>query len=168
MSMVRKLISVSMLVLVGSLLLPLVSIAATSGTTYDTPSTTATVPASILERTVSVEVVPLVETTPQSMANGPLRCRLGLSRSLVAAKSTPKGVQLVEDIVGPNAKATLNEAGDLVIESQNGLAKVRFDINRTVPHKSPHAHVEVFEQVKNKKVPVQKSGPIYPKDVPHE
>jgi hypothetical protein len=87
---------------------------------------------------------------------------------LVAAKSTSKGVQLVEDIVGPNAKATLNEAGDLVIESQNGLTKVRFDINRTVPHKNSHAHVEVFEQVKNKKVPVQKSGPIYPKDVPHE
>jgi hypothetical protein len=47
---------------------------------------------------------------------------------LVAAKSTSKGVQLVEDIVGPNAKATLNEAGDLVIESQNGLTKVRFVI----------------------------------------
>jgi len=85
-----------------------------------------------------------------------------------ATKSTSKGVQLVEDIIGPNAKATLNEAGDLVIESQNGLTKVRFDINRTVPHKNPHAHVEVFEQIKNKKVSVQKSGPIYPKDVPHE
>ena len=86
----------------------------------------------------------------------------------VAAKSTSKGVQLVEDIVGSNAKATLNEAGDLVIESETGLTKVRFDINKTTPHQNPHAHVESFKQVKNNMIPVQKSGPIYPRDVPNE
>jgi len=84
------------------------------------------------------------------------------------AKNVSKGVQIVEDLVGPNAKATVNEAGDLIIESDNGLTKVRIDINKTVPHKNPHAHVEVFEHIKNRKVPVQRSGPIYPKDVPHE
>lgn len=61
-----------------------------------------------------------------------------------------------------------NEAGDLVMESADGLKKIRFDINRPAPHKNPHSHVEIFKKVKNKKVPVEKSGPIYPKDVPHE
>jgi hypothetical protein len=56
----------------------------------------------------------------------------------------------------------------LVIESADGAKKVRFDINDPSPHNSPHGHVEEFKQVKNKMKPKYKSGPIYPKDVPHE
>jgi RHS repeat-associated protein len=87
---------------------------------------------------------------------------LGFGAADGAPKGISKGVQLVGDIVGPNAKATLNTSGDLVIQSQDGLTIVRFDINKTGPHTSPHAHVEFFEQVGNTKVPIQKSGPIYP------
>jgi hypothetical protein len=85
-----------------------------------------------------------------------------------APKNIKHGADLVDDIVGQGAKGTLNDAGDLVIESANGLKKVRFDINHTAPHKNPHGHVELFKKVKNNKVPVKKSGPIYPRDVPHE
>lgn len=79
-----------------------------------------------------------------------------------------KAAESIEGYLGPGARATRNPAGDLVLESADASRKVRFDINRTAPHKSPHAHVEEFKQVKNKSVPTYKSGPVYPKDVPHE
>lgn len=56
MTTIRKLISASMLALVGNLLLPLMGVAAVSGTTYDTPDTTMAVPATIAEYTVAADV----------------------------------------------------------------------------------------------------------------
>lgn len=79
-----------------------------------------------------------------------------------------KAADSIEDYLGSGAKSKINEAGDLVVESAKGTKKVRFDIKDPSPHKSPHGHVEEFSQVKNKMKPKFKSGPIYPKDVPHE
>ncbi|HEY5235288.1 MAG TPA: hypothetical protein VIJ14_03845, partial [Rhabdochlamydiaceae bacterium] len=64
--------------------------------------------------------------------------------------------------LGEGAKFIRNEAGDPVFLSKDGLKCVRFDFNRTTPHNSPHAHIEV--KVDGKWV---KSGQIYPTDVPH-
>jgi RHS repeat-associated protein len=79
-----------------------------------------------------------------------------------------EGADLIGRYLGPGARASRNKAGDLVVESADGAKKVRFDIKRPAPHSNPHAHVEEFTTVKNKSVPTYKSGPIYPKDVPHE
>lgn len=45
--------------------------------------------------------------------------------------------------------------------SDDGLRRIRVDINRPYPHSSPHAHVE--ELVNGRWV---RSGPLYPTDVP--
>ena len=74
----------------------------------------------------------------------------------------------IKKYLGKDAKAELNEFGELVIKSKDGLTKVRFDLKHTTPHENSHGHVEVFKNVKNKVKPIFKSGPIYPKDVPHK
>lgn len=63
--------------------------------------------------------------------------------------------------LGEGARFIKNSNGDTVIVSQDGLRRVRFDINNPWPHSSQHAHVE--ELVDGNWI---KSGPIYPKDVP--
>jgi len=44
---------------------------------------------------------------------------------------------------------------------------VRFDLNHTNPHANPHGQLEIFEKIKNNLMPIFKSDPIYPWDVPH-
>jgi hypothetical protein len=85
--MIRKLISTWMMALVGSILLPLISPATASGTTYDLLSTTTTAPATIAEHTVATRAVPHAETSLRGMANGQSRSLLGLSHLLKAPKS---------------------------------------------------------------------------------
>lgn len=66
-----------------------------------------------------------------------------------------------QDWLGPNWRVINNQAGDTIVLSDDGLRRLRFDINRPYPHSSPHAHVE--ELVNGRWV---KSGPLYPTDVP--
>lgn len=83
--LIRRLISAWTLALAGSLLLPLMSVAAVSGTTYDTLCTTTTAPA---EHTAAVEIISRGETTVlQSMASGQSRSPLGQIRFTLAAKT---------------------------------------------------------------------------------
>lgn len=102
MTTIRRLISTWMLTLVGSFLLPLVSLAAVSGTTYDAPYTTTTVPATIAEHTVAVEKVDRGATSLQSMANGQALSLLGLSQILDAPKRTtwPSTADEMDDMLG--------------------------------------------------------------------
>jgi len=72
----------------------------------------------------------------------------------------------VVDFVGDDARAFLNEAGDLVVQSADELKEVRFDMRRPHPHQSPHVHVIEYERVKNKKVEVRNDR-RYPSDVSH-
>ena len=58
----------------------------------------------------------------------------------------------VGDFVGPNARAFVNKAGDLIMESYDGLKQVRFDFKNPAPHADPHVHTIVYEKIKNKKV----------------
>jgi uncharacterized protein RhaS with RHS repeats len=91
-----------------------------------------------------------------------------LAGALAAAPAAEEGGTLVDqtlaDIrawVGDDARVIQNDDGDTTLVSRDGTRKIRIDVNRTYPHESPHAHVE--ELVNGK---WQKSGPIYPVDVP--
>ncbi len=62
--------------------------------------------------------------------------------------------------LGDDARVIANDAGDKIFVNEAGTRRLRFDIDRPNPHKSPHGHVE--ELVDGN---WQKSGPIYPTDV---
>jgi RHS repeat-associated protein len=47
----------------------------------------------------------------------------------------------VIEFVGDDARAFLNEAGDLVVQSADELREIRFDMRRPHPHQSSHVHV---------------------------
>ena len=82
-----------------------------------------------------------------------------------AGKSPNKVTDLAKDVkdwLGKDAKVITNKNGDKVFISSDGTRRIRFDINNTSPHNNPHGHVE--QLVNGKWV---KSGPLYPKDVPH-
>jgi hypothetical protein len=55
-----------------------------------------------------------------------------------------------------------NEAGDPVFLAKDGTRRVRFDFNHPAPHKNSHGHIEELFNGK-----WNKSGPIYPIDLPH-
>jgi len=62
-----------------------------------------------------------------------------------------RAVKAVKEFVGEDASAFRNEAGDLVVESKDGLRQFRIDSKRPDPHSDPHAHVIRFKNAKNKK-----------------
>ena len=72
-------------------------------------------------------------------------------------------VNSLKDWLGKDTKTITNLSGDKIFLSQDGLRRVRFDINRTYPHQSPHTHIE--QLVNGHWV---KSGPIYPANVLHK
>ena len=80
----------------------------------------------------------------------------------LAAKNVGGVADSVATWLGRGGRVIKNDAGDSIFLSENGLRRVRFDINRPFPHRSPHGHVEEFVNGK-----WNKSGPVYPKDVPH-
>ena len=63
----------------------------------------------------------------------------------------------------PGSKQIVNKAGDSIFLSEDGLRRMRFDVIRTNPHASPHAHLEIFSNGRWVGV-----GQIYPYDVPHK
>jgi RHS repeat-associated protein len=84
------------------------------------------------------------------------------------SKPTPNGkiAQLEEKVsqwLGKETKMIKNEAGDLVLLSQDQLRRVRFDFKRPYPHHNPHMHVDE----KINRLLWKESGQIYPTDVPH-
>lgn len=74
------------------------------------------------------------------------------------------GVKAVGDditkLLGKDARVITNQAADNIFLSNDGLIRVRFDINNPSPHANPHVHVEVNVNGK-----WEKSGPLYPRDV---
>ena len=163
MTTIRKLISAWMLAILGSLLLPLVSIAAVSGTTYDQPTTTTTAPAIVAQHTTVAETAYFDGTGLQSMASGHSRSLLGLNHFLNApnnplpkkvARVVPENVNAktlgrpgaddvfvtaADDIQGLNAKQIADKL--TIPESSSGFKVIEFDtpsgiaspINRTDP-----------------------------------
>ena len=90
--------------------------------------------------------------------------------AIIAETSDAKLQSLVKQIqnyLGKEARAFRNEAGDLVIESHDGLIQYRVDLARTYPHLNPHMHIMRFRYEKNKKLKILNLR-IYPKDVKPE
>lgn len=68
----------------------------------------------------------------------------GLGNLLSAVRGTSSissTVQGIDDYIGAGGKAFRNDAGDLIIQSRNGLREVRFDINNPAPHTMQHTHI---------------------------
>lgn len=86
--MIRKLVSVCMAMLLGSLLLPLPSVGAVSSMTYDVPSTSTTPTTNNPEYTAPIKAMPFSESDLQSMASGQVQEFFGLNGSFVAIKNT--------------------------------------------------------------------------------
>ncbi len=72
-----------------------------------------------------------------------------------------------EEWLGKGSRAWRNKAGDVIVESEDGLRQIRFDFKNTSPHKNPHTHVIEFKQVKNKKMKVFEER-IFPRDLTPE
>jgi hypothetical protein len=87
MTMVRKLICAWMLALVGGFLLPMVSVAAVSGTTYSHVPTTTTIRATIAEHADVARTDWSSSGGLQSMASNQSWAPLSLSHSFVAPKN---------------------------------------------------------------------------------
>ena len=69
--------------------------------------------------------------------------------------------------LGKDSKVINTPAGDTIVQSADGLREIRFDFNRTYPHKSPHMHLVEYQVVKNKKVEITNRR-IYPSGVTPE
>jgi RHS repeat-associated protein len=50
-------------------------------------------------------------------------------------------VSSIEKYLGPGSRGFKNKAGDLILQSKNGLREVRFDYRNFNPHDRPHIHV---------------------------
>jgi RHS repeat-associated protein len=66
----------------------------------------------------------------------------------------------IKQFLGDDSRMIVNEAGDKIFVSQNGLRRVQFHFNKTFPHDSPHVHIDV------KVGGTWKNTRFYPKDVP--
>ena len=71
--------------------------------------------------------------------------------------------QEISGWLGKDTRLIKNPSGDTVLLSKDGVRRARFDFNRPTPHENPHGHIEI----KRLNGSWDKSGPIYPKDVPH-
>lgn len=78
-----------------------------------------------------------------------------------------RAIKQIENFVGKESRAFYNQAGDIIIESKDGLRQFRIDLIRTKPHKNPHSHVVVFENFKNFKRQ-DKNIRVFPKGLKEE
>gem|GEM_PF-3776324 len=121
------------------------------------PNVLATPVADSLPRT------PGYETASEDLARGHTEgfdAYDGPDTSVLESKEQ-EAVGQIRDWLGENYKALTNKSGDKIFISQDGLRKVRFDIENSHGDK-PHIHLEVFEQDKWKDA-VQDRHRIYPK-----
>ncbi len=79
------------------------------------------------------------------------------------ASKIPNIAKKVMKWLGEDAIGRTNKAEDIYFLSQDKLRKMRFDFNKTYPHINKHIHLEY--KLNGKWI---KSGPIYPKNVPHK
>jgi hypothetical protein len=71
-------------------------------------------------------------------------------------------VHQVKDFLGDSVRIITNESGDKIFLSEDGLRRVRFDINNPYPHINVHAHIE--ESINGKWT--SHGGQLFPIDVP--
>ena len=76
-----------------------------------------------------------------------------------------KVIKKVKNFLGKESRAFYNEAGDIVIESKDGLRQFRIDMISPKPHnKNPHSHVIKYRIEKNKRREMINER-IFPKEV---
>ena len=68
----------------------------------------------------------------------------------------------ISNWLGSNTKMIKKTSGDRLFVSNNGAKRVRFDLKHPAPHSNSHGHIEEFINGT-----WNKSGPIYPIDIPH-
>jgi len=66
----------------------------------------------------------------------------------------------IKQWLGNDLRMIVNDAGDKIFVSKDGLRRVQFHFNNTAPHTSPHVHIDV------KVGGTWKKGRFYPNDVP--
>ena len=93
----------------------------------------------------------------QGKTHGDLQSQLLLKKE----NSVSEAKERIQSYLGKDYRVITNKNGDKVFISKDGKKRVRFDLNNPHPHNNPHAHAE--ELVNGK---WEKSGPIYPNDVP--
>ena len=76
---------------------------------------------------------------------------------------TNKVANDAKEWLGDDAQMVTNKSGDKIFLSGDGNRRIRFDINNPSPHENMHAHIEYFNGNRWKK-----SGPIFPKGLPHK
>lgn len=134
MTVIRKRISACLLTFAGSLLLPLISFAAVSGTTYGTPTTT-TAPTTIAEHTEPVDVLEPGEFGLLSMASCRVRPLVGQNPGFLAPKSTKYNTSVyeIETQTGINRGGRQTQAGDIKARHDylNGKPTLRVDYDHT-------------------------------------
>ncbi|WP_041419018.1 RHS repeat-associated core domain-containing protein [Simkania negevensis] len=86
------------------------------------------------------------------------------SLSNLKEKHIAEIIERIEKFLGKGSKGFLNEAGDVIIESKDGLKQFRIDLLHTHPHQNPHSHIIEYEKIKNKKYK-SFDHRIYPSDV---
>jgi len=67
-------------------------------------------------------------------------------------KHISETIERIEKFLGKGSRGFLNEAGDIIIESKDGLKQFRIDLLKTDPHSNPHMHTIIFKKIKNKKI----------------
>ena len=80
------------------------------------------------------------------------------------AKAAEAGKQFLG---GDKYRVITNRNGDKIFMSEDELREIRFDFNRTYPHKNPHTHIIEYRMVKNQKVEIFNRR-IYPNGVTQE
>jgi len=115
-------------------------------------------PRMMTRRLLSIEEVAAKQLASQRVflerVNNPA-FRSGFVSDKALAKLGEKDIKLIKQIegfVGKNPKVFYNKAGDIVVESKDGLRQFRIDLLRTKPHKNPHSHVVLYEMEKNNKI----------------
>lgn len=163
--MIKRLISAWMVALAGGLLLPLMSLAAVSSTTCDTPSTTTTAPVTIAEHASVVEMVSGGETALRSMSSGQSWSLLGLSRISDAPKSGTKSFRhygYAED--APKFKGGLREGSYATHAKGRPMHGSTAQQKLALPHEQPP---NAYYKVKvGPDVPVNGPSPVQPTTVP--
>jgi len=107
------------------------------------------------------ELLPIKKIAPSELGKEVLKLKEALKLE------NPSHIMQLEaqisEWLGEGTKLIRNKADDPIFLSKDGLKRVRFDFKNTDPHQNVHAHLDI--KVNGE---WEKSGQIYPVDVPHK
>ncbi len=89
---------------------------------------------------------------------------LNVENDASSTGNVQSALDTAKQFIGGTGRAFRNDADDLVVQSEDGTREIRFDFNRTRPHRNPHVHVIKYKRLKNNKRKVEEER-IWPSDV---